>query len=95
MRLTDNEKKIIKNSICSLDSKAKIFLYGSRANDCLKGGDIDLLVISDFLCFKDKVTILLNIKSEIGEQKIDLSIQTQKENTKDTFFQSISALVEL
>ena len=46
MRLDPDEIEILKESLKDLDKEAKIYLFGSRVNDDLKGGDIDLLVIS-------------------------------------------------
>ena len=79
MRLTKSEVSSIVKNIKGLDSEAKIYLYGSRADDNKKGGDIDLLVVSEKLEFPDQVTILAHIKSEIGEQKIDLVIKKSSE----------------
>jgi predicted nucleotidyltransferase len=53
MRLTSKERQIIKETIHNLDSDATIYLFGSRMNDQLLGGDIELLVLSDALDFKD------------------------------------------
>ena len=47
MRLSESEQQVIKQSIYVLDKQAKIVLFGSRANDEARGGDIDLLIVSD------------------------------------------------
>ena len=47
MRLEKDEIASIRSVIKLLDSKAKIFLYGSRVDDSKRGGDIDLLVVSE------------------------------------------------
>ena len=73
MRLSLHEVQAIRDCTLKLDPQAKIYLYGSRANDSLKGGDIDLLILSDDLTFGDKITLLVDIKLVIGEQKIDLT----------------------
>ena len=46
MRLKDFEIRAIKEAVRSMDSKAKVYLFGSRVDDTKKGGDIDLLIIS-------------------------------------------------
>lgn len=74
MRLSEREKIAIVESICHVDPSAEIWLFGSRVRDDLKGGDIDLLVISSLLELRNKVDILVEIKMRIGEQKIDLHI---------------------
>ncbi len=85
MRLTSTEKKAIVETIRAHDPRARIILYGSRVDDSLKGGDIDLVVLSEKIGFKDKVTILVEIKARLGEQKIDLFISSSQ--STDPFFQ--------
>ena len=89
MRLSDKEKKEILSAITSLDPNAKIYLHGSRVNDELKGGDIDLLVISNQISLSNKLGILTSIKEKIGEQKIDLVIKTLDEAKSDAFVMNV------
>ncbi len=89
MRLTDLELKTIKETIKVFCSKAKIYLYGSRVIDNAKGGDIDLLVISDLLTFSHKISILAELKKKLGEQKIDLILSTTSKSNDDAFIQEI------
>jgi predicted nucleotidyltransferase len=74
MRLTTLEIQAIEKAIYSLDQDAEIYLFGSRADDSRKGGDIDLLIISKNLRFRDKIKIRKRIFDDIDEQKIDLII---------------------
>ena len=74
MRLSKFEVDIIKDSVHRLDPKARIFLYGSRAMDTKKGGDIDLLVLSPRLSTSDKIKIKAQLFKKLEEQKIDLTI---------------------
>ena len=74
MRLTDKEQSAIREVICKADPDAKVWLFGSRADDNAKGGDIDLLILSDTLSIADKSKIRLALYKKIGEQKIDLVI---------------------
>lgn len=85
MRLTPIEIDGIKKSLKSLDPCAQIFLYGSRTNDQLSGGDIDLVVISETLKFTDKLTLLVELKTQLGDQKIDLTICSADESKKNPF----------
>jgi uncharacterized protein len=74
MRLSRNEIDIIKKSILSEDKDAEIYLFGSRVDDNKKGGDIDILIISDKLVFSDIIFIKRKIFEELEEQKIDIVI---------------------
>ena len=74
MRLKDEEKQVILQTIHSIDPNAKIYLFGSRVNDSDKGGDIDLLVFSRKISYGDKLTVKKNIFSLLEEQKIDLIV---------------------
>ncbi len=89
MRLTEHEQKTIRDVVLGFDPAAKIFLYGSRAHDQLKGGDIDLLIITERLGFSEKISILSALKQILGEQKIDLLLKKNAELSSDAFVQQI------
>ena len=74
MRLNEKEISVIKSVVNEFDPNAEVKLFGSRVDDSKKGGDIDLLIISNKITFSDKISILIKIKEEIGEQKIDILI---------------------
>ncbi len=57
-----------------MDNKAKVYLFGSRVDDTKKGGDIDLLIISDKLEFGDKYKIYSKITHTLQDRKIDIII---------------------
>jgi predicted nucleotidyltransferase len=89
MRLTDKEIEGMVQAVRALDQNAKIFLFGSRVHGHLTGGDIDLLVLSDTLSFSDKVSLLVNLKKELGDQRIDLLIKPHQAISGDPFVESI------
>jgi predicted nucleotidyltransferase len=89
MRITDAEKTAIVSAVHLEDPRAMIYLFGSRARDDLKGGDIDLLVVSATIGFSAKLDILVAIKAAIGEQKIDLKIVAPAQLAVDAFAQRI------
>ena len=75
MRLGANEAEAVREEIRRLDPAAEIYLYGSRANDLAKGGDIDLLVVSDRLGFRDVLRLRTRILDRIGWQQLDLLVR--------------------
>lgn len=92
MRLTANEiagiTKAIEKNTFSIEGELR--LYGSRVDDNKKGGDIDLLLILQSNALKqslieNKHHILAQIKSHIGDQKIDLLICDSGAMEEDPF----------
>jgi len=80
--------------LSKLDGRCEIYLYGSRADDALKGGDIDLLVFSEKLTFSDKITALVEIKDILGERKIDLTVKPSSARHSDPFVMEIMKMAE-
>jgi predicted nucleotidyltransferase len=78
MRLSSKQLSIIESTIRNRDPEASIYLFGSRVNDDAKGGDIDLLVISNLIEFRDEIAIRREILDEIGWQKLDLIVHPDK-----------------
>ncbi len=96
MRLTPNEiSGIVQALSMSLSSHpAELRLFGSRVDDTLKGGDIDLLLIVANVNFRSELIsnkhyLLADIKAAIGEQKIDLKIVLKKDLETDPFLKLI------
>ncbi|VAW54635.1 hypothetical protein MNBD_GAMMA07-2727 [hydrothermal vent metagenome] len=75
MRLTKSEIASIKHIVLAIDENAKIYLYGSRVDDTKRGGDIDLLVISEKMNFSHKLDISGKLFEALDEQKVDLLIE--------------------
>ncbi len=84
VRLSNEEIKEIKKVIKRYDPDAKIILFGSRTDLSKKGGDIDLLVISNKIDFRKKRDILVNLQLSLGDRKIDLIITDNPERTEFT-----------
>lgn len=74
MRLNPSDQQIIRQAIKKADPDAKIYLFGSRADDHARGGDIDLLVISKKIRLMDKLAVLAELHQTLGEQQIDLAV---------------------
>ncbi len=74
MRLKEKEIQAIKDSVFQFDPEAKIHLFGSRADESQRGGDIDLLILSDTITNKEKRKIIIKLQDKIGAQKIDIIV---------------------
>ena len=76
MRLTEETKNIIIAAVRRHFSQAeKIILFGSRADDTKRGGDIDILVqtpVPAAVVFEEKLRTVATLQLKIGEQRIDL-----------------------
>jgi predicted nucleotidyltransferase len=70
----------IREEIRQTDPAAEIYLYGSRADDSARGGDIDLWVRSTRITYRDTLRLLTRIKDRIGWQKIDLTINAGEDD---------------
>lgn len=73
MRLEKEKVDFFKAEISKYLSSFKLYLFGSRVDDTKKGGDIDILILSDFpLSNQDKRSIKIAFYNRFGEQKLDL-----------------------
>lgn len=91
MRLKEQEIEAIKKVTKTIfGEKALIRLFGSRTDDSLKGGDIDLLIdcnqnISLSEQYRLKIRFLVELKKIVGDQKIDVLIDGgQRQNFVQT-----------
>ena len=84
MRLSPNYHKVIKETFKLVFNGKAIYLFGSRVDDSKKGGDIDLYLIlkdedlKNEELFEKKIKFLSKIKRNIGEQKIDIVFNKDK-----------------
>ena len=81
MRLTDFELMSIKQTFLDIFKDGDIYLFGSRVDDSLKGGDIDLYLVPSQK-FEDerekKIKFLVKLDELIGEQKVDVIVAKDK-----------------
>ena len=80
MRLTEHEAAAIRRAvIANFGADAEVKLFGSRADDSKRGGDIDLFIETDIEdrqeIFKRELSLLGALYAAIGEQKIDLVVK--------------------
>lgn len=91
MRLTETDILSIQRSAEKIFGRdVHVFLFGSRVDDTLKGGDIDLLVKTEQnqMTGRNKVLFLVELKKQIGDQKIDV-VYDKVASTKNIFLESI------
>jgi uncharacterized protein len=72
---------------------AIVFLFGSRTNDQKRGGDIDLFIQNSnnrFLTLETKVHFLAELKTKIGERKIDVVLDNENTRQQKNFYRSVS-----
>ncbi len=77
MRLTSNEINIIKEGFqAQFGANDHLWLFGSRADDNARGGDIDLYIETELSTLKEafdkKFEFILSLNMQLGEQKIDV-----------------------
>jgi predicted nucleotidyltransferase len=73
MRVSNEITKFISSIPGSFVPGAEVYLFGSRTNDKAKGGDIDVLILSDKkLEFKKLSNIRTEFYKRFGYQKLDL-----------------------
>ncbi len=84
MRLQQKIIQKIKNIVIQImGENARVSLFGSRLDNDKKGGDIDLLITADpeQYTLQNKIKLLVALKRQIGDRKIDIVFDEEKENT--------------
>lgn len=88
MRLKPEIKAYIKSASNKLFPGSDVYLFGSRLNDELKGGDIDIMLLSDSKIDSRIIRkFRIDFIKRFGWQKLDLVNFTKNENS--TFKQLI------
>jgi predicted nucleotidyltransferase len=75
MRLSPEAVQAIREEVARADPQAEVWLFGSRTRDEAKGGDIDLLVVSERLGFADELRLRAALLDRIGWQRLDLVVR--------------------
>ena len=81
MRLSIEEAKSIRQCVLRFDPKAEVFLFGSRADDTRRGGDIDLLIVSKRIGLRERLRLQSALEDALGLRKIDLVIVDNVDNS--------------
>lgn len=77
MRLTQNEHTAILEAVHAVfGDDAEVRLFGSRAQDSRRGGDIDLYIEVDpeRYSYESELDLHAELRKRIGDQKIDLLV---------------------
>ena len=89
MRLTPDQIDTIKSTATAvLGQGAQVILFGSRANDQLKGGDIDLLLETDHPVVNKPQAIgqiYARLIRQLGDRKIDILIKDPQSQAAAVF----------
>ncbi|OOG20582.1 hypothetical protein B1C78_17250 [Thioalkalivibrio denitrificans] len=75
MRLNDQQRQIAQQAVLThFGPNARVWLFGSRAHDDRRGGDIDLYVETDPRedLLRAEARTILEIQQALGDQRIDL-----------------------
>ena len=95
MRLKPEIKDFIKETSSKLFPGAEIYLFGSRLDDQGRGGDIDILILSDQKIDNKRLReFRIKFYKIFGWQKIDLVNLTKEDNStfKKMILTSIQAI---
>ncbi len=73
MRLKKEESVFLKQNICKSVAAANVLLFGSRTDDNKKGGDIDILVLSNReMSLSEIIKVKVAFWKRFGEQRLDI-----------------------
>lgn len=80
MRLTPWQRRAIRDTVREVyGDDATVVLFGSRVDDRRRGGDIDLFIrasTSRGEAIQRKIAFLARLKRAIGDQRIDVVLET-------------------
>lgn len=76
MRITQDQARIIREQVGrNISPNTRVWLFGSRADDTQRGGDIDLFIEADHP-LEDRIAtacrIASNLQLQLGDQRIDI-----------------------
>ena len=93
MRLSEFEIETIKELVEKhFGEGTTVYLFGSRTDENKKGGDIDLFITNTDekrLNIEAKVQFLAELKTKIGDRKIDVVFDNDFTRQKENFYKTI------
>jgi predicted nucleotidyltransferase len=89
MRLTAAQQQLIKNTVDRvLQTASQVWLFGSRVDDNLRGGDIDLFIETEAV-FANRAIVLCRLHGALivalGEQKLDILLKDARTQNAPVF----------
>ena len=89
MRLTPSQEQLIKSTIDRvLGVENRVWLFGSRVNDELRGGDIDLLIETE-AAFPNRAKVLCRLYGALifalGDRKLDVLLKDARTRDAPVF----------
>jgi predicted nucleotidyltransferase len=89
MRLTPSQEQIIKSTIDRvLGVESRVWLFGSRVDDQLRGGDIDLLIETE-AAFPNRAKIICRLYGALiyalGDRKLDVLLKDARTRDAPVF----------
>ena len=91
MRLTDHQIESIRATVADVFGvDAEVWLFGSRVDDQQRGGDIDLLIKTNYVdamqIARAEINLLSRLQAKLGEQKIDVLVEYPTRETYPPIF---------
>ncbi|MDZ7750156.1 MAG: nucleotidyltransferase domain-containing protein [Gammaproteobacteria bacterium] len=91
MRLSAKQRRIIREAVRDhFGEKATVRLFGSRADDSARGGDIDLLIETPSRDVTEiaraEIAFQSHLQQQLGDQKLDLLINYPGRRTHPLIF---------
>jgi predicted nucleotidyltransferase len=89
MRLTPSQEQITKSTVDHvLGTESRVWLFGSRVDDKLRGGDIDLLIETDAV-LPNRAKTLCRLHGALiyalGERKLDILLKDARTRDAPVF----------
>ena len=89
MRLTSSQEQLIKSTVDRvLGAENRVWLFGSRVNDALRGGDIDLLIETE-AAFPNRAKMLCRLYGALiyalGDRKLDVLLKDARTRDAPVF----------
>jgi predicted nucleotidyltransferase len=89
MRLTAAQQQLIKNTVDRvLQTASQVWLFGSRVDDNLRGGDIDLFIETEAV-FANRAIVLCRLHGALivalGDRKLDILLKDARTQNAPVF----------